>query len=34
VPFRVVVRDGLRRQERRSEIALGAFVARLLELDR
>ena len=34
VPFRVVVLDGLRRQERRGKIALGEFIARLIELDR
>ncbi len=34
VPFRVVVLDGLRRQERSGEIALGEFIARLIELDR
>ncbi len=34
VPFRVIVLDGARRQERTGEIALGEFVPRLIELDR
>lgn len=34
VPFRVIVLDGARRQERRGEIALGEFIPRVIELDR